>query len=168
MIHDAAMILVSLTIVDKPALVEVKHTAGPLGGQRVVRDHHDGLLEFPVELVHQVEDLAGGHAIEIAGRLVGNQEVGVGDDRPGDRHALFLAAGELAGIVVLASLKADDPQAPSSHFHAACASKMGQEERQFDVFQSGQDGDQVVCLEDEADVVGPPASDLGLAKSPRS
>ena len=79
--------------------------AGPLGGQGVVRDHDDRLLELAIEQLEQVEDLAGGGAVEVAGRLVGDEQVGVGDDRPGDGHALFLAAGELARIVVLASLR---------------------------------------------------------------
>ena len=41
---------------------------------------------------------------------------------------------------------------------------MGQQERQLDVFQSGQHRDQVVSLEDETDIVGPPTSDLRLAQ----
>ena len=100
-------------VVDEPALVEVKRPAGALGGQRVVGDHHDRLLELAVELFEQVEDLAAGGAVEVAGRLVGHQQVGVGDDRPGDRHALLLAAGELARIVMLAAGQADDLAAPS-------------------------------------------------------
>ena len=46
-------------VVDELALVEVEHPAGALGGQGVVGDHDDRLLELAVELLEQVEDLAG-------------------------------------------------------------------------------------------------------------
>ena len=78
-----------------------------------MRDHDDRLLELAVELLEQVEDLAGGGAVEVAGRLVGDEQVGVGDDRPGDRDALLLAAGELAGIVVLAARRGRRSAGPS-------------------------------------------------------
>ena len=80
-------------VIDELALVEVEHAGGALGSQRVVRDHHDGLLKFPVELFHQVQDLAGGHAVEVSGRLVGDQQVGVGYDRP-----LAIAAQLVPGL----------------------------------------------------------------------
>ena len=50
---------------------------------------------------------AGG-AVEVAGRLVGHQQIGIGDDRPRDRHALLLAAGELTRVMMLAAGEADD------------------------------------------------------------
>ncbi len=99
--------------------------AGPPGGQRVVRDHDDRLLELAVEQLEQVEDLAGRGAVEVAGRLVGDEEIGVGDDRPGDRDALLLAAGELAGIVVLAPLEPDDPQRRRHVLTPAAAARGG-------------------------------------------
>ena len=45
-------------VVDELALVEVQRPARPAGGQRVVGDHDDRLLELPVELLEEVEDLA--------------------------------------------------------------------------------------------------------------
>ncbi len=91
----------------------MERAGGALGGQGVVRDHDDRLLKLAVELFQQVEDLAAGGAVEIAGRLVGDQQVGVGDDRPGDGDALLLAAGELARIVVLAARRGRRSAAPS-------------------------------------------------------
>ena len=47
--------------------------------------------------------------VEVAGRLVGQDDVGVVDQRPGDGHALLLAAGELRGPVVEPVAQADQP-----------------------------------------------------------
>ena len=91
-------------------LSRCRDAVGPGRGQGIVRDHDDRLLKLAIEQLEQLEDLAGGGAVEVAGRLVGHEQVGIGDDGPGDRHALLLAAGKLARIMVLALLQADDPQ----------------------------------------------------------
>ena len=129
-----------------------------------MRDHHDRLLELAVELFQQVEDLAAGGAVEVAGRLVGDQEVGVGDDGPGDRHALLLAAGELARVMMLAAGQADDSQRRHDVLAPLAPRQVREQERQLDVLERRQDRDQVIGLEDEADVVGPPAGDLRLGE----
>ena len=64
-------------------------------GARVVGHHDDRLLEGAVELAQQRQDLDRALRVEIAGRLVGDDEVRVGDDGARDRDALLLAAGEL-------------------------------------------------------------------------
>jgi hypothetical protein len=51
-------------------------TVAPLGGEGIVRDHHDGLLEFLVELLEQAQYLVGVLAIEVAGGLVGDDDGG--------------------------------------------------------------------------------------------
>ena len=71
-----------------------------LGGLRVVGDHDDGLAVLAVELLQQAEDLLGGLAVEVAGRLVADQQRRIGDDRAGDGDALLLAAGQLARLVL--------------------------------------------------------------------
>ena len=42
-------------------------------------------------------------AVEVAGRLVGQEDRRAVDEGPGDRHPLALAAGELVGTVVMRS-----------------------------------------------------------------
>jgi hypothetical protein len=69
---------------------------GVLGGHRVVGDPDDRLLEIAVEDAELAENLVGALAVEVAGWLVGDDQVGVGDDRTRDRDALLLAAGESA------------------------------------------------------------------------
>src|SRR5437868_3830468 len=75
------------------------------GDIRLVRHHEDGVAGF-VEPVEEVEDLEAGGGIEVAGRLVGEQDRRAHHERAGDRDALALSAGELAGKVVDALLEA--------------------------------------------------------------
>ena len=117
-------------------------------------DHDDRLAELAVEQAEQPQDLVGALAVEVAGRLVGDDQVGVGDDRPGDRDALLLTAGELAGVMVLPPFEAHDPEGG----HRAAASDLFRERwvrsrRKLDVLERRHHGDQVVHLEDEADVM---------------
>src|SRR5262245_48030716 len=77
------------------------------GGVRVMGDHDDSLPHLAVEPLEEEEDLIGVPRVEIPGRLVGHEERGIADEGPRDRHALLLAAGELAGIVTLAAREPD-------------------------------------------------------------
>ena len=81
---------------------------------RIVRHHDDRLAVLAVERLQQVEDLVAGLAVEVAGRLVAEQQRRVGDDGAGDADALLLAARELARVVVGAVGQADDRRAPSA------------------------------------------------------
>ena len=72
------------------------------GGDRVVGDHDDRLAEVVDDVAQQREDLAAGAGVERAGRLVGEHDLGPGDQRAGDGDALLLAAGELGGPVAQA------------------------------------------------------------------
>ena len=88
-------------------------------GVRIVGDHDDRLAVLAVERLQQVEDLVARLAIEIAGRLVAEQQRRVGDDRARDADALLLAAGQLPRIVVRAVAEPDDRRARSGR--GACA-----------------------------------------------
>ena len=69
---------------------------GVRGGDRVVGDHHDGLAELVDGLAHEVEDLGAGLRVEVAGRLVGEDDVGPAGQGPGHGDPLLLAARQLA------------------------------------------------------------------------
>ena len=60
------------------------------------------------ETLHQVEDLRLRRHVERGRRLVGDQQVGIVDERHRDHHALAHAAGELVRVVVDAPLGARD------------------------------------------------------------
>src|SRR6185503_4896784 len=65
----------------------------------VVGSKEDGGAEV-VDLLEDLYDLEGIDRVEVAGRLVGDDHVGLVDYRAGDGDALLLAAGELAREVV--------------------------------------------------------------------
>lgn len=75
------------------------------GGARVVRHQQDGFLERPLQLIKQTHDFFGGAGIQIAGRLVGDDQGWVGDDGAGNADALLLPAGELAGPMLFSFRK---------------------------------------------------------------
>ena len=52
------------------------------------------------QVLQQVQDAEADRHVEHRDRLVGEQHLGVGGERPGDRHALALAARELVGELV--------------------------------------------------------------------
>ena len=80
---------------DRPA-VEHDEAVGDVEDMvDVVADEQDRAAARP-HLPHEVEDLGGLGQRERRGRLVEDDEVGLLVDGAGDRHALALAAGELA------------------------------------------------------------------------
>ena len=95
--------------------------------------------------------------VERPGRLVAQQHVGPLGDRPRDRHALLLAAGQLRREVVQPLAQADQLAAPPR-----AASGRGDLGDQGDVLARGQAGDQVVELEHEADVLAAVAGQRGV------
>ena len=75
---------------------------GELGQLALVRHQHHGHTALAIERADGGHDLERGLRIEIAGRLVGQHDGRIIDQRAGDGDALLLAAGELVGLVALA------------------------------------------------------------------
>ena len=48
----------------------------------------------PAERAEQLDDVLAGLLVQVAGGLVGEDQLGLVGQRPGDRHPLLLAAGE--------------------------------------------------------------------------
>ena len=72
------------------------HRVGVTGGDRVVGDHGDGLAELVDGACAGTPRISCARPrVEVAGRLVGEHDVGPGGERPGDGDALLLAAGQL-------------------------------------------------------------------------
>src|SRR5262245_49747521 len=83
----------------KPAVEHLDPAAAARGERRIVGDQQQGGAMPPGEVEQQVDDLAAGFGVEIAGRLVSQQQPRAGCRGTGQRDALLLAARQLAGIV---------------------------------------------------------------------
>jgi len=88
-------------------------------------------------------------AVEIAGRLVGEQDQRVGDDGAGDGDALLLAAGKLGRGMRFPAVEPDPGQRGARGGMAGGGFLAAIEQRQFDIFLGRGAGQQVETLEDE-------------------
>ena len=94
-------------LVRDAAVTDVDDAIGPLRRGGVVADDEGGSARLAHELGDQREHVARGRRIELAGRLVRDQERGPGRKRCAERDALLLAAGELARMRVAAVAEPD-------------------------------------------------------------
>ena len=117
---------------------------------RIVRHEHQRRLARAVDVEQQLDDLVAGGAVEIAGRLVGEQDRRIVRQRARDRDALLLAARELRRIVMAALGRARPPRAAPSRAPRGLR-HAGDLHRHQDVLERGQRRQQVEELEDEAD-----------------
>jgi hypothetical protein len=149
------------TVLDDLAVPHPDDPLGMLGDVFFVGDHDDGLAGV-VEPAQHVHDLLAGGGVEVAGGLVGEDDVRVVDQRSGDRHPLLLTAGELIGPVVQPVGEPDHPGHVDRPLlvllREFAAPLVGQGE--LDVLGDGVLLDQVVRLEDEADVSAPDLREL--------
>ena len=80
-----------------PALLQRDPPVHAAGKLQVVGGDDRGEARGAHELRERLKDVLGGARVEIAGRLVGEQDARRVGDRARDRDALLLAAGKLAG-----------------------------------------------------------------------
>src|SRR5262245_22000945 len=74
--------------------------AGAAGGDHgVVGDEEQRGAAYVAQREHQVDDVAAGLAVEIAGGFVGQQQARRDDEGARQRHALLLAARKLARVM---------------------------------------------------------------------
>ncbi len=71
-----------------------------MGRHVLVMGHQDDGVAGIGQLAQQGHDVGTGAAVEGAGRLVGEDDAAAIHQRPGDRDALLLAAGQLARPVI--------------------------------------------------------------------
>ena len=99
-------------------------------------------------------DLCGRFGIERAGRLVGENEVRIVDERPRDRDALLLPPGEFVRVgMVMLLVEPDVQQRGSGALAALGGADRRVHHRQFDVFDGRRARQEVVLLKDEAEFV---------------
>ena len=83
----------------QPPVGEQDHSVGVRRSDRVVRDHHNGVSVVVDELAQEGKHAAARASVKRSGRLVGEHDLGPGDERSRDRDPLLLAARELGGTV---------------------------------------------------------------------
>ena len=102
----------------------------------VVRDEQEREAELALQAAHQVEHLRLHRHVERRGRLVADQERRVAGQRPRDRDALALSAGELVReLLPVGAAEADlleqardarlDPRSPCDAAPAPRAQRLG-------------------------------------------
>jgi hypothetical protein len=98
----------------------------------------------------QVEHAGAGIGVEVSGRLVTEQQIRSLGQRPGDRDALRLAAGELRGQVVELRSQPDQFQQllPCSGRFANGSGVPTLGRREGDVLEGGEVGQEIGALED--------------------
>src|ERR1700712_2835807 len=76
------------------AVTERDESGSIFGYRQVVRDEDDRLA-LAVQVLERLDDLATVLRVEVSRRLVREYHVGFHEQRPGNRHPLLLAAGQL-------------------------------------------------------------------------
>ena len=124
-----------------------------LGQSTLVRDHDDGHAQREAHVANEVEDVFAGAAVEVAGRLVGQQYRRAIGERAGQRNTLLLAARELRRTMVETLAQADALQRFADALRALGAIDFGEAHRQLNVLRDGHRRDEMEGLEDHADIV---------------
>src|SRR4029453_7207224 len=108
--HDRFAGALRRLALEQDSLVEMIRFIDEAQRARIVGDHHHRLAEVGLQLAQQTEDLLGVARVKIAGRLIGDDEGGIGDDGAGNGDPLLLAARQRARVMVEAVGEADDAQ----------------------------------------------------------
>ena len=120
---------------------------------------------FITQFVKLPEHPSPGLRVEFAGRLVGDKQIGFGDQCAGDRHALLFATAELSRTVIDTITQADAlegsarPRAAFPFTHAEF------DQGKCDVRPRGKRLEKVKPLEDDADVSQSVTGEFAVAQT---
>ena len=92
--------------------------------------------EALVQIADEREDLVAGVRVEVAGRLVGQDDRRVDRQRARDGHPLALAAGQLVRQVIQAMAELDERQQFAGAFVDLLTRPAAQVQRQADVLET--------------------------------
>ncbi len=90
-------------------------------------------------------------SVKIAGRLIGQQDLRLGDERPCQRQALLLASGKLARTMMPALFQPDLAQPPRSLLFCGRQRLPARQQRHSNILQGGEFRQQIMELPDVAD-----------------
>ena len=132
------------------------HHPDPVGdGERlllVVGDEEGGGADLELDPADLVAQLGADLGVEGRQRLVEQQHGRLDGQGPGQRHALLLAAGQLAGVAVRVLAEADQLELLLATLRSRAAVLAPQLEAERDVVEHGQVREQAVRLEDHPHV----------------
>src|SRR6266536_3145955 len=142
--------LADADFVDDCAVAKPDHPVAPARHDRIVRGDDHGHPPRTPEVEDQLDDLASRSRVQVAGRLVGEQQPGLVDEGSGDRNALLLTSGEARRQ---RSLPAGEADGREELLRALELVEVGpvREERSHHVVADRQRRQQVEPLEYEAD-----------------
>src|SRR5262245_50085016 len=151
-------------LVADPALADDEDAVGVGRGPRVVGDEDDRLAVLVARLPERVQELAAGGVVEVAGRLVGQEDGRPGHEGAGDGDALLLALRQLVGPMALLVGQLDELHRLTDALLELALVRVlaGDRERQADVLADVQERDEVERLEHEAGLVSPDARRLAI------
>ena len=148
-------------LVEHLAVPDEQDPLGVAGGLGGVGDHEDGLA-LGVHLVKEAQEAVRGLAVQGPGGLVGQDDAGLGDEGPGHRRALLLAAGDLVGVffqqVLEAQAAGQGQQQPLHLLEPLPRQHQGQE----DVVLDGEGVQEIEVLEHEPQMVPAEGGELPL------
>ena len=130
------------------------------GGSGVVSDHQKRHVELFVQSFEQIENLIRSDRVQVAGRLVSDDDFRMSNDGSCDAGSLLLTARHLTWVVVGPVKQIDGLQCDLNTFSTFAGRHRQQQQRQFDVLIGGENGDEIMGLEDVAHAGCPPVGQL--------
>ena len=138
-------------VIDQAAERQAQPWAGvTIDQELVVGGDDDGGAEA-VHLGKQLHEALGLVVVEIAGRLIGQQQGGAVDDGAGDGDTLLLAAGKLGGPGVALFGQTDPPHDFGNVGAYLALGAAGDAQREGDVVVGGEVGEEAEILEHHPD-----------------
>ena len=113
-------------------------------------DQHDRLAQALARVPQEIEDLGSGGVVQVAGRLIGEQDRGLGGQCTRQRDPLLLAGGELVRALPGKGREAHQLEERIHPLPMLGKRFAGNQERECHVLRHVQERDQVEELEDES------------------
>ena len=142
-------------LVAHSAITDHEDPVGVGGRPCVVGDEHDRLAQPVARVPQQIEDLDAGREVEVAGRLVGEEDRRRRGERAGKGHSLLLTGAQLVRTSIRLVDQPDEAQELADPLAMLSERSTGDEERERHVLAHRQKGDEVEELEHEPGLAPP-------------
>lgn len=147
------------------AILQVDGAVGGAGKGLVVGDDDEGLTQTVAQVEEELVKFLLVMAVQTARRLVGQHYGRVVDEGTGHGHALLLAARQLARLMRLAVAKPHELQHLTGFGLCLASALTGDESGNHDIFQGCEFRQQLMELEDKADVTVAEGGELPLLQA---